>query len=373
MKFIYTKKYSILINFLRYGFIGVLVFAFLFQGIFINNITKTASAAVQTSSTPKITSVVPEFGKVGDLIEIDGSNLEKATSVVFNGIETTTLTSYGAEKITVTVPEGALSGKITIKSPLMSDAVSPNDFIVKGSTTNNVSSTLTTSNITSNSVTVTATGLTIGSTYRLNIFNGSNVLKSNWDLNSVSSSTITTTSPTTSPLSTDTSYIVKISDGTKYIASANFNTISESSAGAVTDPAPTNQPPSNSDTNYDSNNGGSTNSSVKFSGLVPICNTIVDNNGGFKDPCDFNVLLAGVNKLINFVLITLATPLFVLIIIYVAWLYLSDMGSAENVTKAKKILKNAIVGYIIALAAWLIVKTILSTIGFNPKDAFLLL
>jgi hypothetical protein len=112
---------------------------------------------------------------------------------------------------------------------------------------------------------------------------------------------------------------------------------------------------------------------VQFKGLVPICNTMVDGaKGGFSDPCDFDVLLAFVNKIINFLLVVMATPLFALILVYVGWLYLSDMGSAENIGKAKKILKNVVIGYIIALAAWLIVKTILSTLGFNPKDAFLL-
>lgn len=104
---------------------------------------------------------------------------------------------------------------------------------------------------------------------------------------------------------------------------------------------------------------------VKFNGLVPVCNTITNNQGGFDDPCDFNMLMAIINTVINFLLITLATPLFALILIYVGWLYLSAGGSSENVTKAKKILKNALIGYVIALAAWLIVKTILTTLGFT--------
>lgn len=118
-----------------------------------------------------------------------------------------------------------------------------------------------------------------------------------------------------------------------------------------------------------------------FSGLVPVCNTetsagedttnvngvTVSNDPGFKDPCDFNMLMALINNLITFLLITLATPIFALILIYVAWLYISDMGSTENVKKAKHILKNAVIGYIIALAAWLIVKTILTTLGFKGE------
>lgn len=108
---------------------------------------------------------------------------------------------------------------------------------------------------------------------------------------------------------------------------------------------------------------------VKFSGLVPVCNTIVDKvNGGYTDPCDFNALMSGINNFITFLLVILATPLFALILVYVGWLYLSDRGSAENVKKAKTILKNAFFGYIIALAAWLIVKTILLSLGFKGNS-----
>jgi len=115
-------------------------------------------------------------------------------------------------------------------------------------------------------------------------------------------------------------------------------------------------------------NGNSSSSGTETgTGVVTDCNTgpIDPNTGNYVNPCNFNRLMETINKVINFVLFTLATPLFALIIIYVAWLYLSDMGSAENVKKAKKIFKNVVIGYIIALAAWLIVKTILSSLGFN--------
>lgn len=107
------------------------------------------------------------------------------------------------------------------------------------------------------------------------------------------------------------------------------------------------------------------NTKVEFSGLVPICNTTIDVKGNICDPCNFNMLLALVNNLISFVLFTLATPLFALILIYAGWLYLSDQGSAENKNKAKKVLKNAFIGYIIALAAWLIVKGILWAVDYQ--------
>ena len=99
--------------------------------------------------------------------------------------------------------------------------------------------------------------------------------------------------------------------------------------------------------------------------------TIVPEKYEYANPCDFNSLMTLINNVINFLLITLATPLFALILIYVGWLYLSSGGSSENVTKAKKILKNAFIGYVIALAAWLIVKVILTTLGFDMSNALL--
>ena len=102
---------------------------------------------------------------------------------------------------------------------------------------------------------------------------------------------------------------------------------------------------------------------VFAAGLVPNCNVIV--NGEMTKPCNFDSLMTLINNVINFVLITLATPIFALILIYVGWLYLSSGGSSENVTKAKKILIKAVIGYIIALVAWLVVKTILTTLGFT--------
>ena len=107
---------------------------------------------------------------------------------------------------------------------------------------------------------------------------------------------------------------------------------------------------------------------VEYSGLVPKCNIIVD--GAVTKPCDFNYLMNLINSVINFLLVTLATPLFAIIIIYTGWLYLSSGGSSEKVTKAKTIFKNVIIGYVIALASWLIVKSILYTLGFTG-DSFL--
>ena len=107
---------------------------------------------------------------------------------------------------------------------------------------------------------------------------------------------------------------------------------------------------------------------LEAKGLVPDCNItgkLNSTSDNYAVPCDFNMIMKMINDVINFLLVKMATPLFALILIYVGWLYLSDKGSVENVSKSKKILKNALIGYVIALAAWIIVKTILSGLGYT--------
>ena len=121
-------------------------------------------------------------------------------------------------------------------------------------------------------------------------------------------------------------------------------------------------------------------------GIVPDCGLStpkLDKNGSAVDekgkeygttianPCNFDHLMALINNLIDFLLKYLATPLAALAICFAGGLLIFSGGSPESRTKAKKIIKSVIIGYIIALAAWLIVKTILSTLGFDPKDAYL--
>jgi hypothetical protein len=91
-------------------------------------------------------------------------------------------------------------------------------------------------------------------------------------------------------------------------------------------------------------------------GLVPDCPA---------SGCGFEELMKLINKVINFLLFTIATPLAALVFAYSGIMLITAGGSSEKMTKAKKILGNLVVGYVIALAAWLIINTILSALGFH--------
>ncbi len=93
-------------------------------------------------------------------------------------------------------------------------------------------------------------------------------------------------------------------------------------------------------------------------GLVPC--------GGAKEPaCDFNTLMALVNMLINFVLYYMAIPIAAIMFVYAGFELVSSGGSTEKRGIAQKVFTNAVIGLIIAAAAWLIVKTLLSILGYN--------
>lgn len=99
-------------------------------------------------------------------------------------------------------------------------------------------------------------------------------------------------------------------------------------------------------------------------------NSLVKCNGTPTDPCRFADFMALVQRMINFILI-LMLPICAIIFAYIGFLFLTSGGSSETKSKAKGILLKTVIGLILVLAAWLIVKTIVVSLGLVP-DAILL-
>ena len=97
--------------------------------------------------------------------------------------------------------------------------------------------------------------------------------------------------------------------------------------------------------------------------ITPDCGQVV--NGVIEKPCDFNYLMQLVNNVIKFMLFTIATPLVALITVYAGFNMIANSTNTEKALKAKKIMINVVVGYVIALASWLIINTILTRLGYN--------
>lgn len=82
---------------------------------------------------------------------------------------------------------------------------------------------------------------------------------------------------------------------------------------------------------------------------------------GNAPPCRICDIWVLADKVVNFVYF-LATPILVIIIIAGGFIYLTSGGNPKKTEQAKSLLSSAIVGIIIALAAFLIVDTILKTL-----------
>ena len=85
------------------------------------------------------------------------------------------------------------------------------------------------------------------------------------------------------------------------------------------------------------------------------------------DDCNFSHIMQLINNIVDFILFKMALPISAIMFAYAGFLLLFSGGEQAKRTKAKEIFVNVALGLAFALAAWLIVNTILSILGF--KDA----
>jgi hypothetical protein len=103
-------------------------------------------------------------------------------------------------------------------------------------------------------------------------------------------------------------------------------------------------------------------------GIVPGCNSGPLNAAGeYVNKCDFNQLINLINSIIDFLLFYVASPLAAIVFVWAGFKLLTSGGSDEAKTSAKKMIGNMIKGYVIALAAWLIIHTIVIGLGFTGE------
>ena len=90
------------------------------------------------------------------------------------------------------------------------------------------------------------------------------------------------------------------------------------------------------------------------------------------EDCSFEKLMVLFNNVINFMLFTLATPFAAIVFAYAGWLYMRSGDNPSNKTKAKSMFFKMLIGYGVALGAYLIVKVIMQGLGFDADnfDAF---
>jgi|SRR3989338_5157478 len=83
-------------------------------------------------------------------------------------------------------------------------------------------------------------------------------------------------------------------------------------------------------------------------------------------PCDFYAFLKLINNVIYFILFYMAIPIAAIMFVYAGFLLVTAGGEVASArTKAKNIFTNALIGLVLAAACWLIVRTILSILGYD--------
>lgn len=82
--------------------------------------------------------------------------------------------------------------------------------------------------------------------------------------------------------------------------------------------------------------------------------------------CGWNDLMSLINTVIKFILFRMAVPIAAIMFSYAGFLLVTAGGEAAHArTKAKDIFMNTAIGLALAIAAWLIVSTILAILGWD--------
>jgi hypothetical protein len=144
------------------------------------------------------------------------------------------------------------------------------------------------------------------------------------------------------------------------------------------DPVPT--VPPNSKTNPDSPNpvilgASSADKNISSSGNINNLSTASDpsnSNTGLipcdnstNKQCDFKALMTLINNVITFILVKLAVPIAAIMFFYAGFKMVTSGGSAEAKGQAKNVFTSTVIGLLFVAGSWLIIKTILSILGYN--------
>jgi hypothetical protein len=128
--------------------------------------SSVSNFTVTTSTGPSISGFTPMSGPVGTSVAITGANFTGATAVRFNGTSAS-FTLLSDAQITATVPSGATTGPIKVKTSVGA-ATSASSFTVTASPPPTISSFTPTSGAIGTSVTIGGTGLTGASAVTFN-------------------------------------------------------------------------------------------------------------------------------------------------------------------------------------------------------------
>jgi len=129
-------------------------------------------------------------------------------------------------------------------------------------------------------------------------------------------------------------------------------------------PPNSNQNPNQPKPTVDTDTDTDTNITYSSTGALVPCGT----SGG--EDCGFKHIFELINKVVTFILFVMAVPIAAIMFAYAGFLLITSGGETSKRTKAKKIFTNVAIGIILAVGAFLIVKTILSLVGYNTGSGW---
>jgi hypothetical protein len=91
----------------------------------------------------------------------------------------------------------------------------------------------------------------------------------------------------------------------------------------------------------------------------------VNVGGTIKDKCNFKAFMALINNVLRFILFAMVVPIAAIMFAYAGALMVFSGGSTERVGQARRIFSSVALGLIIAVVAWLVIRTILAVLGFE--------
>src|SRR4051812_17147611 len=99
-----------------------------------------------------------------------------------------------------------------------------------------------------------------------------------------------------------------------------------------------------------------------FDPLVPPCRNVTEN-GVTQCVWRFNEFMELLNRAINFIIFGLSVPIMAIMFAYAGLMLITAQGG-EKKSEAKEIFLNTVIGFAIVCAAWLIIHTILTILGY---------
>lgn len=116
---------------------------------------------------------------------------------------------------------------------------------------------------------------------------------------------------------------------------------------------------------------GSANNHPPPSDIVP-CGLYQDAQKKTTDECTFDYLVTLAQKVIDFLIFKIASPLAAVMFAYAGFLYVTNAGNEGKVKEAHEIFLYVFWGFVVCLAAWLTVNMILTFfLGANSGFNFL--